>query len=543
MAGTTGLRHANVIRVPRDRCDVGQGRLALTGTRGTTLISIAVNRFKRETLWRRRGPAMSAPAVSVSRFLVISALFTAPTAAALSALVVLETLDPWTAGLALVVAAFGSGFTVYFYFRDALRISGYLERLAVADDQDGRPPRPSSELGRSLVRVVSRLHHNWRKRSRLLNLRLDAALEIIETLPDPLIVVDRRRTINRFNGIAGALFGDRLVGRDLADILRHPHVLAAVDEVLRGGGSRSVEFSRPVPVEQVFEARVKPFRALLGDQVIAEDADPDEIPAALLTLHDITAIKRSEQMRADFVANASHELRTPLTTLIGFIDTLRGAARDDSEARDRFLAIMDEQAIRMSRLINDLLSLSRIELDEHMAPSGHVDVVSALHTVIDTLGNKAASRGITIVFDSAADSVPMVIGDPDQLMQVFQNLVDNAIKYAREDSEIRITARRARSGVGDTAVVIAVRDQSEGIARNHLPRLTERFYRVDPARSRSLGGTGLGLAIVKHIVSRHRGRLSIESELGKGSTFSVVLPAASGKAIVPTPASTVLIGR
>lgn len=519
-------------------------RTTLTRTLETTLISVAVNRFKRETPWRRRGPAMSPPVVSVSRFLVISALFTAPTAAALCALVVLETLDPWTAGLALVITSAGSGLTVYFYFRDALRVSGYLERLAVADDQDARPPRPSSDLGRSLVRVVSRLHHNWRKRTRLLNLRLEAALEIIETLPDPLIVVDRRRTINRFNGVAGALFGDRLIGRDLADILRHPHVLAAVDEVLRGGGSRSVEFSRPVPVEQVFEARVKPFRGLLGEQVLADEADADEIPAALLTLHDITAIKRSEQMRADFVANASHELRTPLTTLIGFIDTLRGAARDDSEARDRFLTIMDEQAIRMSRLINDLLSLSRIELDEHMAPSGHVDVVSALHTVVDTLTIKAAGRGMTITFDPV-DKVPMVVGDTDQLMQVFQNLVDNAIKYARENSQIQVTVRRAANGSGDQAVVIAVRDQSDGIARNHLPRLTERFYRVDPARSRALGGTGLGLAIVKHIVSRHRGRLSIESELGRGSTFSVFLPAAHGVPVTPTPApvSTVLIGR
>ncbi|NBC34719.1 MAG: GHKL domain-containing protein [Alphaproteobacteria bacterium] len=490
---------------------------------------------------------MSPPAaVSISRFLVISALFTAPTAATLGALVVLETLDPWTAGLALLTVAVLSGLTVSFYFRDALRISGYLERLAVADDHDAHPPRPSSELGKSLVRVVSRLHHSWRKRTRLLNLRLEAALEIIETLPDPLIVVDRRRTINRFNGVAGTLFGDRLVGRDLADILRHPHVLAAVDEVLRGGGSRSVEFSRPVPVEQVFEARVKPFRGLLGDHVIAEEADADEIPAALITLHDITAIKRSEQMRADFVANASHELRTPLTTLIGFIDTLRGAARDDSEARDRFLSIMDEQAIRMSRLINDLLSLSRIELDEHMAPGGQVDVVSALHHVVDTLEIKAAGRGMTLVFDPDGE-LPPAIGDTDQLMQVFQNLVDNAIKYARENSEIRVTACRARSGAGDHAVIVAVRDQGDGIARNHLPRLTERFYRVDPARSRALGGTGLGLAIVKHIVSRHRGRLSIESELGKGSTFSVILPAvgetgATGT-VQPAAGSTVLIGR
>jgi two-component system phosphate regulon sensor histidine kinase PhoR len=280
-----------------------------------------------------------------------------------------------------------------------------------------------------------------------------------------------------------------------------------------------------VPIEQVFEARIKPY----GEALQSGETTPLGAPSALITLHDITAIKRSEQMRADFVANASHELRTPLSTLIGFIETLRGPARDDSDARDRFLGIMEEQAGRMSRLINDLLSLSRIELDEHTAPVGKVELPGMLGSVVDLLQIKASQRGMTLELQ-IDDPLPPVIGDADQLTQVFQNLIDNAIKYGNPDTAVRIAARVHDSERGRSTVSVAVRDRGDGIAKSHLPRLTERFYRVDPARSRALGGTGLGLAIVKHIVSRHRGRLAVDSEVGSGSTFTVTLPAVRQRA-------------
>ena len=249
-------------------------------------------------------------------------------------------------------------------------------------------------------------------------------------------------------------------------------------------------------------------------------------------------------MRADFIANASHELRTPLSSLLGFIETLRGPARDDLEAHERFLSIMHDQASRMARLVNDLLSLSRIELDEHMPPAGRVDVLDRLDGVIAALELKAASRGIRLKLEGP-DSLPAVVGDDDQLTQVFQNLVSNAIKYTRENTDVTVSVSIAdgavvgivgtapmpgRGGRGNPMVAVAVRDQGEGIARTHLPRLTERFYRVDAARSRAMGGTGLGLAIVKHIVNRHRGRLTIESAVGVGSTFTVYLPVAADDA-------------
>ena len=233
-------------------------------------------------------------------------------------------------------------------------------------------------------------------------------------------------------------------------------------------------------------------------------------------------------MRADFIANASHELRTPLTTLTGFIETLRGPAREDAEARERFLAIMHEQAARMIRLVEDLLSLSRIELNEHVMPQGRVALSPLLRHLADTLELRAGKRDMSIRLDLPSD-LPEVLGDRDELAQVFQNLVDNGIKYGRAGSEITVAAATGvrpsyGSDAGDSPFVsVAVRDCGEGIAREHLPRLTERFYRVDTARSREMGGTGLGLAIVKHILNRHRGFLDIESTPGTGSVFTVFL--------------------
>jgi two-component system, OmpR family, phosphate regulon sensor histidine kinase PhoR len=248
----------------------------------------------------------------------------------------------------------------------------------------------------------------------------------------------------------------------------------------------------------------------------------------MLSLHDITELKRAEQMRADFIANASHELRTPLATLTGFIETLRGPARDDSEARERFLAIMSGQAARMARLVEDLLSLSRIEMNEHVPPQGRVALPPVLDHLAQTLELRAGERHMRLRI-ALPSGLPDVQGDRDELAQLFQNLFDNAIKYGRIGSEITVTGEtvmRPSSNSelpGSAYVSVAVRDRGEGIAREHLPRLTERFYRVDTARSREMGGTGLGLAIVKHIASRHRGFIEIDSTQGVGSTFTVFL--------------------
>jgi two-component system phosphate regulon sensor histidine kinase PhoR len=252
-----------------------------------------------------------------------------------------------------------------------------------------------------------------------------------------------------------------------------------------------------------------------------------------LVLHDLTAVKRAEEARADFIANASHELRTPLAAVSGFIDTLRGHAKDDPEAREKFLGIMSDEASRMRRLINDLLSLTRIELNEHVPPSGVVDVVGVVRDAAAALSPLAEADDVSIAVE-AAQNIPAVTGDRDELIQLFQNLIQNAIKYGKAGGHVRVGVGVSPTSVpgrhGSPALVsVAVQDDGEGIPRESIPRLTERFYRVDVKRSRERGGTGLGLAIVKHIVNRHQGRLQIESQPGEGSTFTVLLPTIGAK--------------
>jgi two-component system phosphate regulon sensor histidine kinase PhoR len=329
--------------------------------------------------------------------------------------------------------------------------------------------------------------------------------------------VDRQRRIVRTNRAAVTLLGTIVPDRDLSTALRHPELLAATDSLL---ATADGSFVGP---DQVAVALV-----LSGAPEIDVMAHARRLPRAaadgslaLIVLHDTTALRRAERMRADFVANASHELKTPIAGIMGFIETLRGPARDDAAARERFLGIMAEQAERMRRLVDDLLMLSRIEQHEHARPAAAVDVGRVLGGVRDLLQLKASSREVTV--DLAIDSaLPPAVGDYDELTIVFQNLIDNAIKYARPATTVRIAARPLGSG----QLAVAVSDEGDGIPAGHLPRLTERFYRVDNARSRQLGGTGLGLAIVKHIVNRHRGRLDIQSAPGKGSVFTVTLPAA-----------------
>ncbi|MEN3973938.1 ATP-binding protein [Emcibacter sp. SYSU 3D8] len=345
---------------------------------------------------------------------------------------------------------------------------------------------------------------------------------VIDVLPDALVLLDASRRVVEANAAARELFGVRLVGRDFSQVLRHPSAIGAMDRVLSSKAVSREEITLLSPGERHFMLAALPIE---GERPAAGEA----MPAMAIALHEITTLKRSEQLRADFVANASHELRTPLASIIGFIETLQGPARGDPAAQDRFLEIMALESARMARLIDDLLSLSRIELDEHVVPSDSVDLAHVIDGVVEALSLAARDREMSIAVDIDA-GMPAVVGDSDQLTQVFQNLVDNAIKYARIGTAIRIDGKQIERlpETGGPGVVVRVTNDGEGIAREHLPRLTDRFYRVDPARSRQKGGTGLGLAIAKHIVNRHRGRLVLESELGVGTTVSVYLPARAG---------------
>ena len=339
---------------------------------------------------------------------------------------------------------------------------------------------------------------------------------ILDSFPDAVVVVSKQRAVVAANRSAREILAQNYLGRDLAISLRHPEVLSAVDMVLQSAEGAEVELTLPGIVPRTFNLYVTAIPP--SDGVGAE---------AILLFRDVTAARRSEQMRADFVANVSHELRSPLSALLGFIETLKGPARNDEAARVRFLDIMQAEAERMTHLIDDLLSLSRVEINEHVQPRGRTELLPILRSIAVAVANRAGDRGARLELDAAAN-VPAVVGDPDELRQVFQNLIDNALKYGRPGTAVTVTLRPVPRvpQVGGAGVAVAVADQGDGIPADEIPRLTERFYRVDKGRSRSVGGTGLGLAIVKHIVSRHRGYLQIDSAQGVGSTFTVTLPSA-----------------
>ena len=326
---------------------------------------------------------------------------------------------------------------------------------------------------------------------------------VMDRLPTPVMLLDGAERVLFVNHSMREVLGPGSERKRVSQVLRHPDVLAAVSGAVGAGTTSNVPMTLPVPVERHFQVHVARI-----------SASP---PITALLLHDVTVVRRSEQMRADFVANASHELRTPLAAVSGFIDTLRGHARDDAAAREEFLDIMARETARMRRLIHDLLSLTRIEMNEHVRPEGRIALEGVVRQAVQVLSPLAADDDVRVVVESPPD-LPDVMGERDELVQLFQNLIHNAIKYGRDAGTVTVTL-----GVQDHQVFAAVRDEGEGIDASAIPRLTERFYRVDVKRSRERGGTGLGLAIVKHIVSRHQGRLAIESVKGQGSTFTVFL--------------------
>ena len=323
---------------------------------------------------------------------------------------------------------------------------------------------------------------------------------VLDALDEPVVVIDGTR-VSRANRAARALLGDHILDQDVRLAIRHP---AAAERLMQlrddtapvdlvGLGARDQHWAMRV-------ARAGNYR--------------------LVHLSDRTAGAAADRIRVDFVANASHELRTPLASLLGFIETLREGAGDDPQVRDRFLAVMDDEARRMERLVGDLMSLSRIEAEKFRVPDTPVDLVALARIVCNELSAGGGARGHDLTM--AAEGSANVLGDRVQLSQLLHNLAGNAMKYGRAGTPVTISI----GAEGSDLIRLSVSDQGDGIPPEHLPRLTERFYRVDPGRSRAVGGTGLGLAIVKHIVERHRGRLAVESVAGQGSTFTVLLPAA-----------------
>jgi two-component system phosphate regulon sensor histidine kinase PhoR len=339
---------------------------------------------------------------------------------------------------------------------------------------------------------------------------------VMDALPDPVVAINPAGLVVAVNAAARKIAPALRPGEAISLGFRMPALIGAVRRAIATGKAERAEFSERSVLERWYEVHVIPSRLA---------SPPAGSPTHfLLTFHDLTQHRRIEQMRADFVANASHELRTPLAALSGFIDTLRGPAANDAAAHERFLPIMHMQTERMARLIDDLLSLSRIELREHIAPDTPVELKSVLREVIDSLQPLAHERAVEVSLVPGSEPL-MVRGDRDELIRVFENLVENAVKYGASGKRVDILlASASGQGTNSGEAKVSVRDYGPGIGPEHLPRLTERFYRVDVEQSRAAGGTGLGLALVKHSLNRHGGRLIIESNLGQGSTFTVALP-------------------
>ena len=428
--------------------------------------------------------------------------------------VVFLTLGGWIGGWpALTITAIVwavATLTAAIFLHDLQLLSEFVRRLATDETHSVRQRRTGPIIMEALSRDLEHLVRVLAPRAALVEQLRRADTLILERLPDPLIVLAGDRSVRRANAAARAA-----IGGEMAAVLRHPDLRSAIDRTFSSRAVQTAELTLPVPMERDVHASVVPMDPPLADG-----------GQAIVVLSDRTRERVVERMRADFVANVSHELRTPLASLIGFIETIRGPAADDPPAQKRFLGIMAEQGARMNRLIDDLLSLSRIELTEHQPPSDPIDLRDIVSGMAASFEPRMVKRNVHLAIDVAED-LPRVAADADQIAQVLQNMLDNAMKYGRDGGVVGLTIQHPAGGSrwpNRPGLVISVSDQGAGIPKEHIPRLTERFYRVDKGRSRAVGGTGLGLAIIKHIINRHRGQLLIESEVGIGTTVSVWLP-------------------
>lgn len=427
----------------------------------------------------------------------------------------------------LIVAALGvAGVLVVVSFWLSSRISRPLREMSAGAERfargefDHRLPTVGFEEVRTLGEAMNQMAQQLDERIRTIQCRENELEAVLGSMQEGVLAIDNEGTVINVNGACAALLGlepSELKGRIVHEVVRKPDLLAFIESAL----------SDPAPVEGDLLIRGKEDHWLSVHGTALRDSNHDKI-GVLVVLHDVTHLRRLENVRRDFVANVSHELRTPITSIKGFVETLIDGALDDREDAARFLGIISRQVNRLDAIIEDLLTLSRLERvpqeQDSRLESGAVREV--LQAAIEMCEKKAADKAVAIELECAGGlTVPM---NAPLLEQAVVNLVDNAIKYSEPQAEVRVSA----AGEGE-CVVIRVRDWGSGIEPKHLPRLFERFYRVDQARSRELGGTGLGLAIVKHIALVHRGTVSVESQIGAGSTFSISLPAAAPEKVQP----------
>jgi len=461
---------------------------------------------------------MSQPSVPFPLLMKAVVIVSSPTLLVLSMFVIFGSLDLshflYAYGLILTASAI----FLHPFLGNLNALTHYANDLA--EDKKVTAPDLSflSTVG-ELSEALSRLHRSWEKRRQEMENTLTEREILLDSLPDMLVMVDAAKRIVRTNKAARNLFGQNLAGQPLKEVIPSDTLMHGIDSMLDDLRGREVSFHLDEPQPRDFLAVIDRFPVPSSGGI-----------AIIITLNDVTELRQLEKMRADFVANASHEIRTPLASLMGFVETLRGPARDDEVAREEFLKLMAEQGERMTRLVTDLLSLSKIEMNAHTIPVGRVDLADVVRMEAGQFNWQLKEKNMTLAVD-IAENLPNVRGERGELTQVVHNLISNAIKYGSGETEVSVKVEITSQLPPDPqflhvtqAIRCSVQDRGEGIAAEHIPRLTERFYRVDTARSRKAGGTGLGLAIVKHIIQRHRGSLVIESTVGVGSQFSFYLP-------------------
>lgn len=459
---------------------------------------------------------------------------TLPTAGMLGILVFTKELDPSVAVLSFATVVLLT-VVVMLPFMDNLRtVADYTRQLSLYQTEDDLPEAPKvneNEESGEIISAINQMQSFWSARHAALKAQTLSDTAVLDSLPDPLLMLGRESRIMGANQAARALFGSGTKDRPLSGIIPDVDVLEAVDSVLSGEMiSSQLEWRRGKSgdASRIFQIRMEPLP-------IADD-EAHQGAVAVLALHDISALKKIEQLQADFVANASHELRTPLSIISGFVETLLTSAKDDEEAREKFLGIMQAQTSRMSQLVEDLLSLSKIQLQDDTAPKQLVNVDMLLDKVTNDLHSKAEQAEAKIEVEKEAP-LPPVIGYENELIQVLHNLTDNALKYGEEKGTVTISAAPAPEMTGammkmgggtDAFLRVSVHNMGAPIPKKDIPRLTERFYRTADAGKNKATGSGLGLAIVKHILNRHKGTLHIESSEHEGTTFTAYLPLAPG---------------
>ncbi len=419
---------------------------------------------------------------------------------------------------AYVVALVATALVIYPFLSNLAALTHYVKEIAL-DKRVQAPELSFIGSAMELSEALKRLQASWDVKKKQMETIITEREILVDTLPDILIMVNDEKRVVRTNRAARAIFGQNLAGQELKEVIPNLYLMDAISSVIQDLKGREIEFRIEDPVVRDFLAIIERFPVPTAGGI-----------STVITMNDITELKSVEQMRADFVANASHELRTPLASIKGFVETLLGPAKDDVAAREEFLKIMLDQADRMQQLIGDLLSLSKIEMNAHSVPTEPTDLAKIVRKEVEHHKRSATDKNMRLLLQ-VQENLPLVKGESNELAQVVHNLVSNAIKYGYADSDVSITLRLTTELPQDLnmrnlsrVVALSVKDQGDGIPKQHLPRLMERFYRVDSARTRQVGGTGLGLAIVKGIITRHRGAITVDSVVGEGTQFSVFLP-------------------